>query len=136
MTRRLFDENPQQLQFSAKVLSCVEGKKGYEVVLEETCFFPEGGGQGADMGTLGNAHVLDAHEKDGVITHYTDAPLSVGEVVTGQVDALRRLAMSQQHSGEHILTGLVHQKYGYDNVGFHIGTEAVTVDFSGPLTEE
>lgn len=136
MTIRLFDQDPAMLVFSAQVLSCQSGKGGYEVELDQTAFFPEGGGQGADHGLLNESRVLDVHDHQGTILHLVDTPLPVGCQVTGQVDAQRRLAMSQQHSGEHILTGIIHGKYGYDNVGFHIGTDAVTVDFNGPLTEE
>ena len=136
MTIRLFDQNPQLREFTAQVLACEEKNGQYLVTLDRTAFFPEGGGQGADHGTLGGANVLDAHEKAGVITHLTDAPLPVGETVTGRVDSLRRLTMSQQHSGEHMFSGLVCRLFGYDNVGFHIGSDAVTMDFNGPLTEE
>ena len=136
MTIRLFDQNPQLREFTAQVLNCEEKGGQYLITLDRTAFFPEGGGQGADHGTLGGAHVLDAHEKAGVITHLTDAPLAVGETVTGRVDDLRRLDMSQQHSGEHMFSGLVCRLFGYDNVGFHIGSDAVTMDFNGPLTEE
>ena len=136
MTIRLFDQNPQLREFTAQVLACEEKNGQYLVTLDRTAFFPEGGGQGADHGTLGGANVLDAHEKAGVITHMTDAPLTVGDTVTGCVDSLRRLTMSQQHSGEHMFSGMVCRLFGYDNVGFHIGSDAVTMDFNGPLTEE
>ena len=136
MTIRLFDQDPQLRTFTATVLACEEKDGQYLVTLDRTAFFPEGGGQGADHGTLGGANVLDAHEHGGVIAHLTDAPLAVGETVTGCVDSLRRLTMSQQHSGEHMFSGLVCRLFGYDNVGFHIGSDAVTMDFNGPLTEE
>ena len=136
MTIRLFDQDPQLRTFTATVLACEENDGQYLVTLDRTAFFPEGGGQGADHGTLGGANVLDAHEHGGVIAHLTDAPLAVGETVTGCVDSLRRLTMSQQHSGEHMFSGLVCRLFGYDNVGFHIGSDAVTMDFNGPLTEE
>lgn len=137
MTVKLYDLEPERLEFDATVLSCEpNGKDGYDVVLDRTAFFPEGGGQGADHGTLGGVSVLDAHERGGEVHHETDAPLPVGQTVAGRVDAERRLAMSQQHSGEHIFSGLVHGLFGYDNVGFHIGTDAVTMDFNGPLSEE
>ena len=136
MTIRLFDQEPQLRTFTATVLACEEKGGQYLVTLDRTAFFPEGGGQGADHGTLGGANVLDAHEHGGVITHLTDAPLPVGETVTGCVDSARRLDMSQQHSGEHMFSGLVCRLFGYDNVGFHIGSDAVTMDFNGPLTEE
>ncbi len=136
-TVRLFDLEPETRAFDAVVLACEAAKDGgFDVVLDRTAFFPEGGGQGADHGTLGEARVLDAHETAGVIRHRTDKPLAVGARVRGVVDPARRLAMSQQHTGEHILSGLVHGLYGYDNVGFHIGSDAVTVDFNGVLTPE
>ena len=136
MTIRLFDQNPQLREFTAQVLACEQKGDQYLITLDQTAFFPEGGGQGADHGTLGGVNVLDAHEHGGVIAHLTDAPLPVGETVTGCVDSARRLAMSQQHSGEHMFSGLVCRMFGYDNVGFHIGSDAVTMDFNGPLTEE
>lgn len=136
MTIRLFDQDPQLRDFAAQVIACEEKKGQYLVTLDRTAFFPEGGGQGADHGMLGGVHVLDAHEHGGVIVHTTDAPLTVGETVEGHVDGARRLAMSQQHSGEHMFSGLVCRLFGYDNVGFHIGSDAVTMDFNGPLTEE
>lgn len=97
--------------------------------------FPEGGGQGADHGTLDGVQVLDAHEAKGEVEHLVSGPLAVGSEVHGHVDAVRRMDMMQQHSGEHMFSGLVHGLFGYDNVGFHIGTEAVTMDFNGMLTE-
>lgn len=136
MTIRLFDQDVNMLDFTARVLACDPAGDEWDVVLDRTAFFPEGGGQGADHGQLGNARVLDAHEKEGVILHRTDAPLTVGDTVEGHVEAERRLSMMQQHTGEHILSGLICRLYGYHNVGFHIGTEAVTLDFNGPLTEE
>lgn len=136
MTIHLYDKDSSLLEFDAVVLSCEAKGDKYIVTLDQTAFFPEGGGQGADHGLLGGVHVLDAHEVGGKVQHLTDAPLTVGETVHGSVDAVRRLAMMQQHSGEHIFSGIVHQLFGYDNVGFHIGSEAVTMDFNGPLTDE
>ena len=136
MTIRLYDQDSSILSFAACVKSCTEKNGKYDVTLDRTAFFPEGGGQGADHGVLGGVNVLDCHEVGGEVVHTTDAPLAVGAQVEGRVDAVRRLDMMQQHSGEHIFSGLVHQLFGYDNVGFHIGSEAVTMDFSGPLTQE
>ena len=136
MTLRLYQQNVDQLDFSAVVVSCEKKGDGYAVVLDQTAFFPEGGGQGADHGTLDEARVLDAHDVQGEVEHLTNIPLEVGREVHGHVDGVRRLDMMQQHSGEHMFSGLVHGIFGYDNVGFHIGTEAVTMDFNGPLTEE
>ena len=136
MTIRLYNEDSFLLDFSARVTGCTEKGDRYIVTLDRTAFFPEGGGQGADHGLLGGVHVLDCHEHGGEVEHTTDAPLEVGAEVEGHVDPVRRLDMMQQHSGEHIFSGLVCQLFGYDNVGFHIGSEAVTMDFSGPLTQE
>ena len=136
MTIRLYDQDSMLLDFTATVTGCWEKKGQYIITLDQTAFFPEGGGQGADHGTLGGVKVIDCHEHGGEVEHTVDAPLEVGAVVEGHVDAVRRLDMMQQHSGEHIFSGLVCQLFGYDNVGFHIGSEAVTMDFNGPLTEE
>lgn len=136
MTIHLYDKDSFLLEFDAAVLACEAKGDKYIVTLDQTAFFPEGGGQGADHGTLGCVNVLDVHEVNGEVQHLTDGALPVGETVHGCVDAKRRLAMMQQHSGEHIFSGIVHQLFGYDNVGFHIGSEAVTMDFNGPLTEE
>ena len=136
MTIRLYDQDSVLLDFTATVTGCTEKKGKYAITLDRTAFFPEGGGQGADHGSLSGARVIDCHEVDGEVEHTTDNPLEVGAVVEGHVDAVRRLDMMQQHSGEHIFSGLVCQLFGYDNVGFHIGSEVVTMDFNGPLTEE
>lgn len=136
MTIRLYNQDSALLAFTATVTGCEEKKGQYIVTLDRTAFFPEGGGQGADHGTLGEAHVLDCHEAGGEVEHTVDRPLTVGETVEGRVDAARRLDMMQQHSGEHIFSGLVCSLFGYDNVGFHIGSETVTMDFNGPLTDE
>lgn len=136
MSIRLYNQDSSVLEFDAFVTSC-EAKNGhYAVTLDRTAFFPEGGGQGADHGVLGGAHVLDVHEVNGEVVHTTDGALETGAHVHGEVDAVRRLDMMQQHSGEHIFSGMVCRLFGYDNVGFHIGSEAVTMDFSGPLTQE
>ena len=135
-TERLFDRDAELLDFDALVLSCDRGKDGWEAVLDRTAFFPEGGGQGADHGLLGPARVLDVHDRKGIIVHLLDAPLTAGETVHGEVDAERRLSMMQQHTGEHILSGLICRLYHCSNVGFHIGTDAVTVDFNAELGPE
>ena len=136
MTEKLYYQDSHLFTFDAVVLDCREEKKGYSVVLDRTAFFPEGGGQLADTGTLGTARVLDVYERGGEIRHYTDVPLSVGERVEGRVDAEQRMRRMQNHSGEHILSGLTHAAYGYDNVGFHMWAECMIIDFSGELTWE
>lgn len=126
--------SPALGHFTARVVSCEpDGKGTYAAVLDETAFYPEGGGQPADRGTLGDANVLDVHERGGTVIHTTDAPLRPGTGVEGHIDWARRFDHMQQHTGEHIVSGLVHSLYGLDNVGFHMGA-LVTVDFNGELT--
>ena len=136
MTEKLYYQDSHLFAFDAVVIDCREEKKGYSVVLDRTAFFPEGGGQLADTGTLGGVRVTDVHEKGEDIRHYTDAPLRVGETVQGELDREQRLRRMQNHSGEHILSGLVHNTYGYENVGFHMGAECMIIDFSGELSRE
>ena len=135
-TQKLYYLDAHQKTFTASVLSCVPGKHGYDVVLDQTCFYPEGGGQPGDTGTLSGVRVTDTHERGDEIVHYCDTPLAVGETVEGVIDYDRRSSFMQLHSGEHILSGIVHRRFGYENVGFHMGTDFVTIDFSGILTQD
>lgn len=135
-TKRLYYEDVYKKEFTAKVLECRESKKGYEIILNQTAFYPEGGGQPSDTGILGGINVKEVHEKDGELIHYTDGPLEVGMDVIGKINWGRRFDLMQQHSGEHIVSGLVHEAFGYDNVGFHMGSDVITIDFSGMLDEE
>ena len=135
-TIRLFDQDVRLRAFTAQVLCCEEGKGGYDIVLDRTAFFPEGGGQMGDRGRIGEAVISDTHEKDGVIRHRADRPLTPGAEVACEVDSLHRLDMMQQHTGEHILSGLICRTFHCDNVGFHIGADAVTIDFNTVLTPE
>ena len=135
-TRRLYYENVYIKEFDAEVLQCREGKNGYEIILDESAFYPEGGGQPCDTGSLGDAEVKDVQEKDGELIHYTDKALEEGAKVHGEINWERRFDLMQQHSGEHMVSGLVHEKYGYNNVGFHMGSDVITIDFSGVLDEE
>lgn len=135
MTEKLFDFDGYLLSFDSRVLSCTEIEGGYAVVLVATAFAPEGGGQRSDIGRLGGAAVVDVRICDGIITHITDAPLFVGETVHGEVDRERRIRHLQNHTGEHIVSGLLHSRYGYNNVGFHLGSEDVTLDIDGTLDE-
>ena len=133
--KELYDLNPYTKEFAAQVVSCNLNNDVYEIVLDRTAFYPEGGGQPADHGTLGNTNVLDVQEKAGTIIHYCGAPLPEGIQVHGAIDWNRRFDLMQNHSGEHIVSGLIHQLYGYENVGFHMG-DVIQIDFSGPLNEE
>lgn len=135
-TEKLFYENVYCKTFQAKVLSCAPGTHGFDVVLDRTAFYPEGGGQPGDTGFLSGVRVTDTHEAGDEIVHYCERPLEVGSEVEGSIDWARRLGLMQLHSGEHILSGIVHRRFGYDNVGFHMGADMVTIDFSGMLTEE
>lgn len=131
----LFYRDPCCRAFDARVLSCTEEDGRWAVVLDDTAFYPEGGGQPADRGTLGAARVLDVQRRDGVILHYTDRPLPAGCAVHGELDWTRRFDHMQQHSGEHIVSGLIHRAFGLNNVGFHLG-DVVTIDFDGVITWE
>lgn len=133
---KLYEQDPYLCQFTAAVQSCTQDKKGWSVVLDRTAFYPEGGGQPWDTGTLNGVAVTEVHEREGTVVHTCAAPLPVGSAVEGAVDWARRFDLMQQHSGEHIVSGLVHAKYGYDNVGFHLGSDLVTIDFNGPLDED
>lgn len=136
MTKQLYETDAHLCEFEARVISCEPSKHGYDVVLDQTAFYPEGGGQPGDTGMLGGVRVTDTHASGGEIVHYCQAPLAVGTQVSGKIDSARRFEFMQLHSGEHIISGLVHTRFGYDNVGFHMGAEMVTIDFSGPLTAQ
>ena len=136
MTEKLYDRDPYQRSFEATVLSCKAMEDQYEVILDRTLFFPEEGGQSPDQGILGGAHVLDVQIKGDVIIHTLDVALEVGKTVAGEIDWDHRFSNMQQHSGEHIFSGLVYKNYGYTNVGFHLSDQIVTMDFNGPLTME
>ena len=136
MTERLFEQNPYIQTFEATVTACEEKKGVFHICLDRSAFFPEGGGQPGDQGWLDGVEVFDAHEKEGSIWHYTKEPMEVGTKVTGQLNWPLRLSNMQNHAGEHIVSGLIHRKYGYDNVGFHMGSEAITLDINGELTLE
>ncbi len=136
--RKIFYEDVNITEFQAQVLSCDfdEEKKLYKVLLDATAFFPEEGGQSADVGVLGGQDVMDVQIKDDLIYHYVKNAMELGSTVTGQVDFSQRFDFMQQHSGEHILSGLIHNLYGYNNVGFHLSNNEVTMDFNGVLTWE
>ena len=136
MTKKLYYTEGHLFDFTARVLRCEESKGRWEIVLDETAFFPEGGGQAADRGSLGGVKVLDAHEKNGEVVHFCDGPLAEGTSVDGRVDRELRLCRMQNHSGEHIFSGTAHRLYGCENVGFHMGEGDLTIDFDRELSEE
>ena len=133
-TVRLYYQDAHLREFSAHVVSCEPEKDHWAVVLDQTAFYPEGGGQPGDTGTLDSVRVLDTHARGEEIVHDCAAPLSVGSAVQGTIDWARRFDYMQQHSGEHIVSGIIHRRFGYENVGFHMGADMVTIDFSGMLT--
>ncbi len=132
-TKRLYYTDSHLFEFEATVLRCTQEKDRYLAVLDRTAFFPEGGGQPGDIGTLGEAQVLDTHEKNGELLHYCDIPLQPGARVNGKVNRETRLQRMQNHSGEHIFSGTAHRIYGCNNVGFHMGENEVTLDFDREL---
>ena len=135
-TEKLYYQDPYQTTFSARVLTCEPSKGGCLVTLDRTAFYPEGGGQPADHGVLGGVTVTDVHEKDGVIFHTCDKVVELGSTVEGSIDWTRRFDHMQQHSGEHILSGLLCSLYDCSNVGFHLGADTVTIDYDRELTWE
>lgn len=135
-TQKLYYENCQLSEFSATVQSCQKCEKGYLVTLDQTAFYPEGGGQACDLGTLGDARVLDVQLQGDTVVHLCDSELTAGQEVSGRIDWARRFHFMQQHSGEHIVSGIVHQRYGYHNVGFHMGQDFMTIDFDGPISND
>ena len=135
-TLKLYYADAFLREFDGRVLACRPDGKKWLVALDQTAFYPEGGGQPADHGTLGEARVLDVHEKDGVVTHLCDRALSVGAEVSGHIDWARRFDHMQQHSGEHIISGLLCSTFHCDNVGFHMGADVVTIDYNAPITWE
>lgn len=135
-TEKLYYADAFMRTFTATVLTCEPGKGGYLVTLDRTAFYPEGGGQPADHGTLNGAAVTDVHEKDGVVVHTVEKAVEIGENVTGAIDWARRFDHMQQHSGEHILSGILCHDYHCDNVGFHLGADTVTIDYNADITWE
>ena len=139
-TQKLYYQDPYLREFPATVLSCEPAGEAWKVVLDQTAFYPEGGGQPADHGVLktagGEIAVTDVHEKNGAVVHTCAAPAEPGTVVTGVLDWARRFDHMQQHSGEHILSGILCRLYDCDNVGFHLGAEAVTIDYNADITWE
>ena len=131
VTRKLYYEDCHLSRFRAMVTGCEKCEKGYEILLDATAFYPEGGGQACDLGSLGGASVLDVREREDVVVHLCDAPLEIGTEVEGVIDYDRRFDLMQQHTGEHIVSGIIHRRYGFHNVGFHMGSEMIEIDFDG-----
>lgn len=133
---KLYEAQPYLTHFSATVESCTQGKKGWDILLDQSAFYPEGGGQPYDTGMLGGVPVLEVHQREGRVVHTCAAPLEAGSQVEGQIDWPRRFDLMQHHSGEHIVSGIAHSLYGCDNVGFHMGSDVITIDLNVELTPE
>lgn len=136
LTEKLYYSDGHLSRFTARVTSCEKEDGAWAVKLDRSAFFPGGGGQGADEGVLSDMKLLGLREEGEDIVHLTPAPLEPGALVEGRIDWPLRFSRMQGHSGEHILSGTVHRLFGYDNVGFHMGEEAITIDFSGELSRE
>lgn len=133
-TVRLFDLYPSEKSFEATVVSCEAREDGkYTVILDKTLFFPEEGGQSCDCGRLGGAEVIYVCEKEGIISHITDRPLEENALVSGEIDYYERFRKMQNHTAEHIVSGLIFKKFGLHNVGFHLSADSMTADFDGEL---
>ena len=150
-TIKLYDRDAYATEFEADIISCepnMADDKRFDIILNQTLFFPEEGGQSPDMGILAGYRVVDVQIKNGVITHTVDtsagdccdvekkAELAAGVHVQGKIDWRHRFYNMQQHSGEHIFSGIVHSRFGFENVGFHLSDSVVTMDFSGVISPE
>ena len=135
-TRKYYYEDCHLSQFTAQVLDCRQTQKGFDVILDATAFYPEGGGQASDTGTLADVRVLHVREEGETVIHLCDGPVEVGTTLQGVIDYERRFRLMQQHTGEHIVSGIIHRRYGYHNVGFHMSSDVITIDFDGVIPAE
>lgn len=135
-TIKLYENDSYIKNFTATVVSCTETDGGFLVVLDKTAFFPEGGGQDADKGEINGLKVLDVQIKNDVIYHKIEKALNIGATVECSIDWATRFSRMQNHTGEHIVSGVIHRTFGYNNVGFHMNDTLVTLDVDGPLNEE
>ncbi len=142
MTDRLFDTDSYIREFDCKVTDLYSDGDTLLIETDRTAFFPEGGGQTSDTGRLGIADVENVQNIRGRIYHFVENSeenvkfFTIGKKITGEICWKKRFSDMQQHSGEHLFSGIVHSLFGYDNVGFHLGSEVVTLDFNGILTKE
>lgn len=135
-TEKLYEQDSHLARWEATALACEPVADGYRVILDRTAFFPEGGGQLSDGGHIGEVPVLETHEKEGHLFHFTKGPVPVGKPLACRLDWDRRLDHMQQHTGEHILSWAFWSLFGVENIGFHMGKELVTIDLSRPVTQE
>ena len=135
-TEKIYYADCHCATFRARVLECSETEGGFAVTLDRTAFYPLGGGQAADTGTLGGVRVLDTREEGEKIVHLCDGPLTVGSTVAGQIDYDARFVRMQQHTGEHIVSGILHRLYGCHNTGFHMNQGGIVIDFDAVIPAE
>lgn len=136
-TVKLYYEDAYLTSFMEEIRECIEREDGtFELVMDRTAFFPEEGGQSPDRGTIAGVPVIDVQIRDGVIYHVTEAPVPAGSEAVCHIDWDHRFSNMQQHSGEHLFSGIAHRDYGCENVGFHLSDNEVTLDLNKPLTEE
>lgn len=135
-TEKIYYADCHCATFRARVLECSETEGGFAVTLDRTAFYPLGGGQAADTGTLGSVRVLDTREEGEKIVHLCDSPLTVGSTVDGQIDYEARFVRMQQHTGEHIVSGILHRLYGCHNTGFHMNQTGIVIDFDAVIPAE
>lgn len=136
MSEKLYYKSSYIKEFDAKVIKCEKTDKGAKITLDRTAFYPEGGGQPCDLGTINGIKVTDVQEKNGEVIHYMQEPIAEGTEVHGAIDWARRFDLMVQHSGEHLVSGFINKRFGYNNVGFHIGSEMITIDLDGEMTKE
>ena len=134
-TIKLYETDGMLFCFRANIIETKKTENGYGIILDQTAFFPEGGGQTADTGHIGGARVKDVQIVDDEIIHFVDTLPETTEVEC-TLDADERFRKMQNHLGEHLLCGAIHKLYGYENVGFHLGADYMTFDISGPMTPE
>lgn len=136
MTQKLYDQNSHQTQATARVAACTPVEGGFDVLLDQTVLFPEGGGQPCDTGWIGDARVLSCREDHGEVVHTTNRALAVGETVSVRLDWVRRFDFMQQHTGEHLLSFAFYKLFEAANIGFHLALDYATIDFDKPLSRE
>lgn len=134
ITLKLYEQHPYLKEFQAKVLDCIKNEEFYEIELDQTCFFPGGGGQSPDRGNIVNFQVTDVFERENKVFHVIDSAIEIGTLIKANIDWDFRYLQMQNHSGEHIISGLIHKLFGYDNIGFHMDDTLVTIDINGKLS--
>ena len=136
MTEKLYEKDAYIKEFTATVIDCVSADNAFKIILDKTAFFPEGGGQASDVGVLDETEIFDVQIEDKTIYHYAKEPIKVGSEIIGKIFFERRFFFMQNHTGEHIVSGIAHRYFGVNNVGFHLSEDFVTVDFDKELSRE